>query len=87
MHVRVDVAGDQVAALTVIVRLGRQDGLLPFLTHQNNKSVQYVDTGRIDFSRNDIEKLYVADRQIARYLAQSRLHEARAILGLASTHQ
>ena len=87
VHVRVDVAGDQVAALTVIVRLGRQDGLLPFLTHQNNKSVQYVDTGRIDFSRNDIEKLHVANRQIARDLTHGRLNEARAILCLACTHQ
>ena len=87
VHVRVDVAGDQIASLTIVVRPGRQDGLLPLLTHQNDKSVQHVDTGRIDFSRNDIEKLYVADRQIARYLTQSRLHEARAILGLASTHQ
>ena len=76
VHVRVDVAGDQVAALTVIVRLGRQDGLLPFLTHQNNKSVQYVDTGRIDLSRNDIEKLHIADRQIARDLTHGRLNEA-----------
>lgn len=76
VHVRVDVAGDQVAAMTVVVRLGRQDGLLSFLTHQNNKSVQYVDTGRIDFSRNDIEKLHVADRQIARDLTHGRLNEA-----------
>lgn len=83
----VDVAGDQVAALTVVVRFGRQDCLLSFLTHQNNKSVQYVDTGRIDFSRNDIEKLYVADRQIARDLTHGRLNEARAILCLACTHQ
>ena len=87
VHVRVDVAGDQVAALTVVVRFGRQDCLLPFLAHQNNKSVQYVDTGRIDFSRNDIEKLYVADRQIARDLTHGRLNEARAILCLACTHQ
>ena len=87
VHVRVNVAGDQIASLTIVVRPGRKDRLLALLTHQNDKSVQYVDTGRIDFSRNDIEKLYVADRQIARYLTQSRLHEARAILGLASTHQ
>ena len=87
VHVRVDVAGDQIASLTIVVRPGRKDRLLSLLTHQNDKSVQYVDTGRIDFSRNDIEKLYVADRQIARYLPQSCLHEARAILGLASTHQ
>ena len=87
VHMRVDVAGDQVAPLTVVVRFGRQDCLLPFLTHQNNKSVQYVDTGRIDFSRNDIEKLYVADRQIARDLTHGRLNEARAILCLACTHQ
>ena len=73
---RVNVAGDQVTALTVVVCLGRQNGLLPFLTHQNNKSVQYVDTGRIDFSRNDIEKLHVADRQIARDLTHGRLNEA-----------
>ena len=87
VHMCVDVAGNQVAALTVVVRFGRQDCLLSFLTHQNNKSVQYVDTGRIDFSRNDIEKLYVADRQIARDLTHCRLNEARAILCLACTHQ
>ena len=87
VHVRVDVAGDQVTALTVVVRLRRQDGLLPFFTHQNDKSVQYVDTGRIDLSRNDIEKLHVADRQIARDPTHGRLNEARAILCLACTHQ
>ena len=87
MHVRVDVAGDQIASLTIVVRPGRKDRLLSLFTHQNDKSVQYVDTGRIDLPRNDIEKLYVADRQITRDLTQSRLHEARAILCLASTHQ
>lgn len=79
MHVSVDIAGDQVAALAIVYGLGRQFRMFADLADPYHKAVQHVYLSGIDLASKHVEVLYVFYSQVAGNLSHSGLDQAAPV--------